>query len=311
MDGKGKVSRVPGSAYDSNSQSIIFTTSHFSVYGISYTDPAAQFTDITSHWAKDSIDYMAGRGLMEGSSKTEFSPDTPITREVLVTALGKLAGVNTKSYKTTSFSDVKADSTNGSYIEWAYKKGIIQGTGNGKFEADRAVTREEMAVILINYAKATGYALPSTREAAVYTDASGIGNTYEAAVKALQQAGILMGSTGNRFNPKGSTTRAEAANMLFRYIKLTIDSDTAQGWARNDAGETLYYQDGRKLTGFKELAVNGSIHTFYFTKDGILAVGKWLQIDGKWYYFNADGTLAKNTVIDGYQVDEKGVRKAN
>lgn len=311
VDGKGKVSRVPGSAYDSNSQSIIFTTNHFSVYGISYTDPTAQFTDITSHWAKDSIDYMAGRGLLEGSSKTEFSPDTPITREVLVTALGRLAGVITKSYKTSSFSDVKADSTNSAYIEWAYKKGIIQGTGNGKFEADRAVTREEMAAILVNYAKATGYALPSTREAAIYTDASGIGSTYEAAVKALQQAGILMGSTGNRFNPKGSTTRAEAANMLFRYIKLTIDSDTAQGWAKNDAGESLYYQDGRKLTGFKELAVNGSIHTFYFTKDGILAVGKWLQIDGKWYYFNADGTLAKNTVIDGYQVDEKGVRKAN
>lgn len=311
VDGNGKVSRVPGSAYDVNSQSIIFTTNHFSVYGISYTDPTVQFTDITSHWAKDSIDYMAGRGLLEGSTKTEFSPDTPVTREALVSALGKLAGVNTKSYKTSSFADVKADSTNSAYIEWAYKKGIIQGTGNSKFEADRAVTREEMAVILVNYAKATGYTLPSTREAAIYTDASGIGSTYEAAVKALQQAGILMGSTGNKFNPKDSTTRAEAATMLFRYIKLTIDSETAQGWAKNDAGEYLYYQDGRKLTGFRELAANGSIHTFYFTKDGILTAGKWLQIDGKWYYFNADGTLAKNTVIDGYQVDEKGVRKAN
>ncbi len=311
VDSKGKVSRVPGSAYDVNSQSIIFTTNHFSVYGISYTDPTAQFTDITSHWAKDSIDYMAGRGLMEGSSKTEFSPDTPITCEELVTALGRLAGVNTKSYKTTSFSDVKAGSSNGSYIEWAYKKGIIQGTGNGKFEADRAVTREELAAILVNYAKATGYTLPSTREAAVYADASSIGSTYGAAIKALQQAGILMGGTGNKFNPKDSTTRAEAATMLFRYIKLTINSETAQGWARNDAGQSLYYQDGKKLTGFKELAVNGSIHTFYFTKDGILTAGKWLQIDGKWYYFNADGTLAKNTVIDGYQVDEKGVRKVD
>ncbi len=311
VDSKGKVSRVPGSAYDVNSQSIIFTTSHFSVYGICYTDPTAQFTDITSHWAKDSIDYMAGRKLMEGSSKTEFSPDAPITRETLVTALGRLAGVNTKSYKATSFSDVKAGSSNGSYIEWAYKKGIIQAAGNGRFEADRAVTREEMAVILVNYAKATGYTLPSTREAAVYADASGIGSTYEAAVKALQQAGILMGSTGNRFNPKDSITRGEAANMLFRYIKLTIDSDTAQGWTKNDAGESLYYQDGKKLTGFRELAVNGRIQTFYFTKDGILTVGKWLQIDGKWYYLNADGTLAKSTVIDGYEVDEKGVRKVD
>lgn len=37
--------------------------------------------------------------------------------------------------------------------------------------------------------------------------------------------------------------------------------------------------------------------------------GKWLEIDGKWYYFNADGSLAKSTKIDGYEVDENGVRK--
>ena len=49
--------------------------------------------------------------------------------------------------------------------------------------------------------------------------------------------------------------------------------------------------------------------TYYFNKDGIMVAGKWLEIDGKWYYFNADGSLAKNTKIDGYEVDEKGVRK--
>lgn len=136
-----------------------------------------------------------------------------------------------------------------------------------------------------------------------------LGSTPLVAKGAQPIAVKLMGSTGNQFNPKDNTTRGEAANMLFRYIKLTIDFDTAQGWTKNDAGQSLYYQDGKKVTGFKELAVNGSIHTFYFTKDGIMAAGKWLQIEGKWYYFNADGTLAKNTVIDGYQVDDKGARK--
>jgi glucan-binding YG repeat protein len=73
--------------------------------------------------------------------------------------------------------------------------------------------------------------------------------------------------------------------MLHRYVKLTIDSATAQGWTLNDAGQYLYY------------------------KDGIMVTGKWLQIEGKWYYFNSDGSLAKSTRIDGYAVDENGVRK--
>ena len=41
----------------------------------------------------------------------------------------------------------------------------------------------------------------------------------------------------------------------------------------------------------------------------LLVTGKWLEVEGKWYYFHPDGTLARNTVIDGYEVDENGVRK--
>lgn len=59
----------------------------------------------------------------------------------------------------------------------------------------------------------------------------------------------MMGGTGNKFNPKGNATRAEVSSMLHRYVKLTIDPATAQGWALNDAGQYLYYKDGKVLTG--------------------------------------------------------------
>ncbi len=349
VDEKGNATRIAGSAYDVNSKSVIFTTTHFSLYGIGYTAPSAKFADITTHWAKESIDYAVGRGLLSGTAETIFAPDTAMTRGMLVTALGRLANVDTKVYTTNSFTDVKADSAFRPYIEWAYKKGVVQGTGNGKFEPDRAVTREEIAVIFSNYAKTTGYTLPVTRTAATYADASGIGSTYKTAVTAMQQAGIMMGGSGNKFNPKSSATRAEVSSMLHRYIKLTIDPDTAQGWAKNDAGQYLYYKDSKALTGtqtiggtkyffntdgtlktgwvkddagnwrfysgniilvgFWDLGANGSNKTYYFNKDGIMVAGKWLEIDGKWYYFNADGSLAKSTKIDEYEVDENGVRK--
>ena len=348
VDANGKAIRIDGSAYDANSGSLLIPTGHFSVYGVGYTAPIAKFTDIGNHWAKEAIDYVVGRGLLSGTSKTTFAPDASMTRGMLVTALGRLAGVDVKAYTTNSFTDVKADSAFRPYIEWAYKKGVVQGIGNQQFAPDRAITREEIAVIFANYAKVTGYKLPVAREATVFADASSIGSVYKTAVTAMQQAGIMMGGTDNRFHPKSNATRAEVSAMLHRYIKLTIDPATAQGWAKNDAGQWLYYKDGKTLTGtqtidgvkyffetngtlktgwvkdgdnwrfysgnimlvgFWDIGANGNNKTYYFTKDGIMVSGKWLEIDGKWYYFYADGSLAKNTKVDGYEVDKNGVRK--
>ena len=344
VDANGKAQRIDGSAYDANSGSLLIPTDHFSVYGVGYIDSSAKFTDIGTHWGKESIDYVVGRGLLSGTSDTTFAPDTAMTRGMLVTALGRLAGVDVKAYTTNSFTDVKTDSVFRPYIEWAYKKGIVQGIGNQQFAPDRAITREEIAVIFANYAKATGYKLPVTRESTTYADASSIGSTYKTAVTAMQQAGIMMGGTGNKFNPKSNATRAEVSSMLHRYIKLTIDPTTAQGWALNDAGQWLYYKDGKALTGTQTIdgvkyffETNGTLKTgwvkdgdnwryysgnrmytrwqdigskrYYFTKDGLMVSGKWLEIGGKWYYFYANGALAKNAKIDGYEVDKNGVRK--
>ena len=345
VDAKGKAQRIPGSAYDVSSGSLLIPTGHFSVYGVGYTAPSAKFTDIGNHWGKEAIDYVVGRGLLYGTSETTFAPNIAMTRGMLVTTLGRLAGVDAKTYTTNSFIDVKADSAFRPYIEWAYKKGVVQGIGNQRFAPDRAITREEIAVIFANYAKATGYKLPVTRKTTAYADDSSIGSVYKTAVKAMQQAGIMMGGSGNRFNPKSNATRAEVSSMLNRYIKLTIDSATAQGWALNYAGQWLYYKDGKPLTGTQTIdgvkyffETTGVLKTgwvkdgdnwlyysrnkaaigwldisdkcYYFTKDGLMVSGKWLQIDGKWYYFYADGALAKSTKVDGYEVDENGVRKS-
>lgn len=325
----GKASRVSGSAYDTNSKSIIFDSSHFSIYGVGYTTPAAQLTDITNHWAKEAIDYVIGRGLLAKTTDTTFSPDTAITRGMLVTALGRLAGVDAKSYKTSSFIDVAMDQYYASYAEWAYKKGIISGNGTYQFNPDSALTREEIALIFSNYAKATGYILPVTREAIVTADADSISSSFRDAVKAMQQSGIMMSGAGDIFNPKASITRAEVSAMLHRYVKLTIDPATAQGWALNDAGQYLYYMEGKPLTGWQtlegtqyyfeasgirkvgwlKLDINNISKHYYFTSDGDMVSGKWLKLNGKWYYFYANGSLAVNTTIDGCKVNEYGVKE--
>ena len=186
------------------------------------TAPSEKHIDITNHWAKESIDYVVSRGLFRGTSDTEFSPDMTMDRGMLVMVLSRLSGADVSAYKTSSFSDVETGNYYLPNVEWAYKNGVISGIGGGMFSPERAVTREEIALILYNYAKATGYKLPVTREATTYADASNIGSVYSAAVTAMQQAGIMVGDSDNKFNPKVGATRAEVAAMLHRYIKSAV-----------------------------------------------------------------------------------------
>ena len=323
-DGEGNIRRIPGSVYNTDNRSLIITTDHLSVYGLGYADPSVKFTDIGSHWGKEYIDYAVGRRLLSGTSDTIFSPDTAMTRGMLVTVLGRMIGVNAKDYTANSFTDVDTDKYYLPYVEWAYKNGIVKGIGNQQFAPERAVTREEIAVIFANYAKAAGYKLPVVREKTPYTDDSSIGGVYKDAVTAMQQAGIMMGEgdNGNEFNPGSNATRAEVSAMLHRYIKLTINPGTAQGWALNDAGQYFYYEDGKSLTGWQD--IDGV--RYFFNVDETLKTGwvkdgegwryysgnrmftGWRDIGGKSYYFYDDGSLARSVTIDGCEVDENGVR---
>ncbi len=307
VDSRGEAQRISNSAYDANKGRIIFNTDHISVFGIGYKVPSTKFIDISKHWAKESIDYMVGGGLLSGTTGAIFSPDTAITRRTLVIALGRLAGVDVTGYKSSSFSDVNTGDPCQPYMEWAYNKGILLGTDN-YINPDGAITREEMAVIMINYVNATGFTLPVTREKVIYTDESNISSNCKEAVAALQQAGIMMGENMNQFNPRINITRGEFCALMYRYIKLTLDPATAQGWAMNDSGQWMYYQDGKALTSWLSIGQDNNIR-YYFTKDAVMVAGEWIQIDDKWYYFHTDGSLAVSTKIDGFEVDENGVRK--
>lgn len=220
VDEDGKVQQIPNSFYDSNSKSMVIPTDHFSVYGVGYGVPL-QFTDISKHWAKASIEYVAAKGLVSGTAENTFSPNAAMTRGMLVAVLARLTEVDVKEYKDSSFTDVPGSKYYAPYIQWAYERGIIQGMGDGTFAPDKAITREQIAVIFTNYAKVAGHTLPAGKEAKGYADGGRIGSSYKAAVTAMQQAGIMTGDTANQFNPKSGTTRAEVSSMLHRYIEMS------------------------------------------------------------------------------------------
>ena len=306
VDDAGKVEWITKSSYDASQKAVVFETGHFSIYGIGYKNPAPAFTDITGHWAADNILFVASRGLLSGTSDTTFSPNTGMTRGMFVTALGRLAGINPDSYKTGKFTDVKADAYYAPYVNWAAQTGIVEGVTAITFAPDTNINREQMAVIMANYAKKLGCDLPKTLQAVTFADNAQISSWAKDAVKVMQQAGILAGKNGNKFDPKGTATRAEVATVLRRFVEIVIDSQTANGWQQNDSGQWSYYRNGKPVKGW----LSDDQKWYWLVKaTGMMFAGGWKQIDGKWYYFYPDGTMAVNTTIDGYTIGSDGARK--
>ena len=302
----GKVEWITKSSYDASLKAVVFETGHFSVYGVGYKNPAPAFTDIHNHWAADNILFAASRGLLSGTSDTTFSPNTGMTRGMFVTALGRLAGINPDSYKTGKFTDVKADAYYAPYVNWAAQNGIVEGVTATTFAPDTNINREQMAVIMANYAKKLGYDLPKPLQTVTFADNAQISSWAKNAVRAMQQAGILAGKNGNKFDPKGTATRAEVATVLRRFVEIVIDPQTANGWQQNDSGQWSYYRNGKPVKG----RLSDDQKWYWLDKaTGMMFAGGWKQIDGKWYYFYTDGTMAVNTTIDGYTIGSDGARK--
>ena len=306
VDGNGKVQWLTKSSYDADQKAVIFEAQHFSIYGVGYKNPVPNFTDINGHWAKEHILFTVSRGLFSGTSETTFSPNTTLTRGMFVTALGRLAGINPADYQNRNFTDVKANAYYAPYVNWAASKGIVSGTTSSTFAPDSNITREQMAVIMKNYADKMGYSIPKTLEAVTFADNAQISSWAKDAVKAMQQAGILAGKVNNRFDPQGNATRAEAATVLHRFVEIVIDPQTANGWQQNDSGEWSYYKDGEPVKGW----LSDDQKWYWLDKaTGKMFSGGWKQIDGKWYYFYADGSMAVSTKVDGYEVGADGARR--
>ena len=306
VDDKGKVQWLTKSSYDADQKAVIFEAQHFSIYGVGYKNPVPNFTDINGHWAKEHILFAVSRGLFSGTSKTTFSPNTTLTRGMFVTALGRLAGIDPADYQNGKFTDVKANAYYAPYVNWAASKGIVSGTTSSTFAPDSSITREQMAVIMKNYADKMGYSIPKTLAAVTFADNAQISSWAKDAVKAMQQAGVLSGKENNRFDPQGNATRAEAATVLHRFVEIVIDPQSANGWQQNDSGQWSYYRNGEPVKGW----LSDDQKWYWLDKaNGMMVAGGWRQIDGKWYYFYPDGSMAVSTKVDGYEVGADGARK--
>ncbi|GLX70573.1 S-layer homology domain-containing protein [Paenibacillus glycanilyticus] len=145
VDGKGQIQTVPNGYYDSASQSVKFTTTHFSMYAVSYVYKT--FDDISSLGpVKHAIEVLASKGVIKGTSEKRFSPDQSLSRADLILLLSRI--FDWQGQAPSTFSDVPGSAYYSDAIQRARAAGVIQGTGNNRFQPHAAITREEMILIL-------------------------------------------------------------------------------------------------------------------------------------------------------------------
>ena len=181
------------------------------------TDKIA-FSDIENHWAYDNILSAVDMGLFTGVSDTEFAPNKTATRAMFVTVLGRLAGVSTSKTGDNKFTDVKNNDYFYPYVMWAVENGVVSGLSHSKFGSSSNITREQMAVMLYNFAKNQNIELSKIYSGSNFKDTDKISSWAVESVDALARAGILNGRDNGNFDPKGTATRAEIATMFVKFI---------------------------------------------------------------------------------------------
>ncbi|MDR1616016.1 MAG: S-layer homology domain-containing protein, partial [Syntrophomonadaceae bacterium] len=178
------------------------------------------FEDVkNSDWFYDDVAFAHKNGLFAGVSASVFGPGAPITRGMFVTVLGRLYGADVNSYAANSFSDVQASRYYAPYIEWAKESGITSGVGDNKFAPDAAITRQDLAALLLRYAEYANKQFPVTRQFVTFADDAQIAGYAKNAVQTLYNGGIISGKPNDLFDPEGEATRAEVAAMLHRFIE--------------------------------------------------------------------------------------------
>lgn len=187
---------------------------------------AAWFSDVPwTAWYRRAVNELADMGIIAGTGGDKFSPNATLTRGAFVTMLGKsvLESWDISQYKFRGgFKDVSTGHWANPYVNWASETGVATGYEDNTFRPDRAVTRQEMAVMVKNFARSTGKKFPSINDPVTFRDQGQIASWAKESVALCQRADILNGDAeSGRFRPGDRATRAEAASIVYKYIENT------------------------------------------------------------------------------------------
>ena len=189
-------------------------------YANIYDVLALPYQDVQqSDWYYSAVSFAYYNGLMNGVADTLFDPNGTMTRAMLVTVLWRLDGGSADG--TSPYTDVPEGTWYTDGVIWATENGIVNGVGNGKFDPNGTVTREQIATILYRYAAYRGVDVSDRASLDLFTDAGAVSDYARAPMQWAVQTKLISGRLDHKqlyLAPQSGGTRAEVATILMRFL---------------------------------------------------------------------------------------------
>ncbi len=260
---------------------------------------AASFKDVkSSDWYYSSVNYVADKGIMNGTSSTKFSPKASLTRAMGVTLLYRVAGSPSVSGVNIPFTDVKGGQWYTDAVKWAYSKGIVTGKSSTYFHTNGNITRAEFATILKRYSDFKKYTLPAYRTDSV-VDAGKVPEWAFMAVWKMYCAEIINGRSDGSFDPNAKITRAEAAAMIERFMKAPKDGSSGNTSTQPSIENPDIPTTGKLVIKEKKYDYNGANVMILNVEN---QTSKNLNVTFKATFYDASGKaiMKQNRMIEGF-----------
>ncbi|THF75254.1 S-layer homology domain-containing protein [Cohnella fermenti] len=190
-----------------------------------------RFADLNGNWAAQDVERLAASGIVKGVAADRFAPTAAVTRAEWATLLARALGLGDDAEAAASaFKDTSAGSWYAGAVGAAAQAGLVAGYEDGSFRPGQAITRQEMAAMLVQafrFASVPGSetfaADDANREetpaaSGSFADAASIAAWAKEAVGRVAADGLMAGRPDGSFAPEAGATRAEAAAVLHRLL---------------------------------------------------------------------------------------------
>ena len=179
-------------------------------YAKDYVDLDQTYTE-----ARYAIEVLTAKHMIKGVDDSHYAPNQSVTRAEFATLLVNAMDFSLKQYQGV-FQDVQGTAWYAPYVQTAYEAGLIQGQGEGKYNPQGKITREEMAVMIARAYEYKGK--EATLATDGFTDEGEISSWAKEVARKMKAEGLIKGVGNNNFAPKKDTLRSDAAVMMYRLI---------------------------------------------------------------------------------------------
>ena len=183
--------------------------------------PATTFNDVgEGDWFYSAVSFVQSEGLFTGDGAGNFAPQVKMSRGMFVTVMAKLAvrlGEDISGGEAT-FPDVPSNEWYYQSVCWAASTGLVEGMGDGTFGANVNISREQMCMLFVKFARAYDLDLTETAGTPPCTDYDSVSGWAKQAVAISYESGLVTGFDDNTFRPQEIASRAEVASLFQKFV---------------------------------------------------------------------------------------------